>query len=141
MPSPDTGELLRIVQGFEGRHVLVVGDLVADEYVKALCGAKINLCLLSQWFGDIRTTRSVEVPACGQFLLAERTEAHRALFREGVEAEFYDTPEELRRKIDHYLTHEPERQAIARAGRQRCLQGYGYPDRLREILRQLMEAA
>jgi D-glycero-beta-D-manno-heptose-7-phosphate kinase len=31
--SPEAGELLRIVQGFAGRHVLVVGDLVADEYV------------------------------------------------------------------------------------------------------------
>jgi rfaE bifunctional protein kinase chain/domain len=31
--SPDTGELLRVIRGFEGRQVLVVGDLVADEYV------------------------------------------------------------------------------------------------------------
>ena len=33
MPSPETAELIRTVQGFEGRRVLVVGDLVADEYV------------------------------------------------------------------------------------------------------------
>ena len=33
MPSPQAAELLRVVQGFEGRRVLVVGDLVADEYV------------------------------------------------------------------------------------------------------------
>ncbi|HEX2501121.1 MAG TPA: PfkB family carbohydrate kinase [Methylomirabilota bacterium] len=33
MPNPGSSELLRVVQGFEGRHVLVVGDLVADEYV------------------------------------------------------------------------------------------------------------
>ena len=33
MSSPETAELLRIVQAFEGRRVLVVGDLVADEYI------------------------------------------------------------------------------------------------------------
>jgi rfaE bifunctional protein kinase chain/domain len=33
VPSPETAELLRTVQGFEGRRVLVVGDLVADEYI------------------------------------------------------------------------------------------------------------
>lgn len=125
------------------RHPLFAGarHLVADEYVKALCGAKINLCLLSQWFGDVRTTRSVEVPACGQFLLGERTEAHQSLFREGVEAEWYDTPEELHRKIAQYLTHEADRLAIGQAGRRRCLQGYGYPERLREVLQQVAEAA
>src|SRR5262245_39820743 len=29
----ETAELLRIVKAFEGRRVLVVGDLVADEYI------------------------------------------------------------------------------------------------------------
>jgi rfaE bifunctional protein kinase chain/domain len=33
VPSPETAELLPIVQGFEGRRILVVGDLVADEYI------------------------------------------------------------------------------------------------------------
>lgn len=33
MPSSQAADLLRVVQGFEGRRVLVVGDLVADEYV------------------------------------------------------------------------------------------------------------
>ena len=33
MPSPEAAELLRVVREFEGRRVLVVGDVVADEYV------------------------------------------------------------------------------------------------------------
>jgi rfaE bifunctional protein kinase chain/domain len=33
VPSPETAELLRAVQAFEGRRVLVVGDLVGDEYI------------------------------------------------------------------------------------------------------------
>jgi len=31
--NPGSAGLLRVIQGFEGRRVLVVGDLVADEYV------------------------------------------------------------------------------------------------------------
>jgi rfaE bifunctional protein kinase chain/domain len=31
--SSEVDDLLRVIQGFEGRRVLVVGDLVADEYV------------------------------------------------------------------------------------------------------------
>lgn len=108
--------------------------LVGEDYAKALCGAKINLCLLSQWFGDTSTARSIEIPACGQFMLAERTEEHRALFREGAEAEFYASPEELRRKIDYYLRHDAERLAIGEAGRQRCLQGYSHHARLQTVL-------
>jgi rfaE bifunctional protein kinase chain/domain len=33
VPSPEAAELLRVVREFEGRRVLVVGDIVADEYV------------------------------------------------------------------------------------------------------------
>jgi rfaE bifunctional protein kinase chain/domain len=33
VPSPEPAELIRAVQAFEGRRVLVVGDPVADEYI------------------------------------------------------------------------------------------------------------
>ena len=81
----------------------------------------------------------MEVPACGQFLLAERNEEHLQLFREGIEAEFYETREELVKKIDYYLSHDPERETIAAAGRQRCLAGYSNQDRLKDMLHRLFE--
>lgn len=98
--------------------------LVGDDYVKAICGAKINLCLLSQWFDDQTTTRSVEIPACGKFMLAERNPEHQAMYKEGTEAEFYASGEELLDKIHYYLKHEAEREKIALAGRKKCLQFY-----------------
>jgi spore maturation protein CgeB len=113
--------------------------LIGDAYARAIGGAKINLCLLSEWFHDKTTARSVEIPACGKFLLAERNDEHLALFREGVEAEFYANDEEMMKKIDYYLAHGPEREAIARAGRARCLAGYSNQDRLKNVLNRLSE--
>ena len=120
-------------------HPLFAGavHLTGDEYAKALCGAKINLCLLSQWFGDRTTARSIEIPACGSFMLAERTPEHEELFREGIEAEFYGSRDEMRAKIDRYLLDERRRLEIGAAGRLRCLHSYSNAARLKELFGRL----
>jgi hypothetical protein len=105
------------------------------DYALALGCAKIGLGILSPLWPDRSTTRSLEIPACGTFLLAERTEEHRALFEEGKEAVFFSSGEELVAKARYYLEHEDERKRIAAAGRARCLAGgYSSADRVKEIL-------
>lgn len=119
------------------RHQAIYGD----PYAKAICAARINLCFLRKINRDLQTTRSIEIPACGAFMLAERTEEHLALFEEGQEAEFFSTPEELLSKTRYYLAHSQERERIAAAGRERCLRSeYSYHDRLEKILTQVTEA-
>jgi spore maturation protein CgeB len=112
--------------------------LWGDDYARGICSFAVNLAFLRKENRDLQTTRSAEIPACGGFMLAERTPEHQRLFQEGVEAEFFDSPEELLAKIQFYLDNEDKRRAMAAAGRQRCLDGgYSNPERLAAVLRRL----
>jgi spore maturation protein CgeB len=114
------------------------GTVTGQEYAKALCGSKIGLGLLSPLVPDRETTRSVEIPATGSFLLAERTEEHGELFEERTEAEFFDCEEELIEKTRFYLSHSRERLRIAKAGRERCLRsGYSYQEQMKKLLQRV----
>lgn len=97
------------------------GPLSDSDYVKAIKGASIALCCVSEWNYNQTAARTYEIPACGTFLLAMRTPQHLESYREGVEAEFFDSPDELVAKAKHYLAHDDERRAIAAAGHRRCV--------------------
>jgi spore maturation protein CgeB len=105
------------------------------QFVRAICSFKINLGFLNRQNRDTLNTRCLAIPACGGFLLAERTGDLPDLFREGVEAEFFADGAELADKAKFYLTRPAARLRIAAAGRQRCLTGgYSFENRMQEIL-------
>jgi len=110
-------------------------ELLGLDYARGLNSFDINLCFLRKLNRDRQTTRSVEIPACGAFMLAERTDEHLALFTEGVEAEFFGCDDELIDKVRFYLAHPEVRRRIAAAGLERCRAGrYGYDERLLDML-------
>lgn len=109
--------------------------LWGEDYSLALCNFDINLCFLRKCNRDMQTTRTVEIPACGAFMLAERTDEQRRLFGEGQEAAYFGNDDELLDMVRHYLAHPTERQRIAAAGRERCLRGgYSNAERLARVL-------
>jgi hypothetical protein len=109
--------------------------LYNEEYPKAINAIKINLCFLRKLNRDEVTSRSVEIPACGGFMLAERTKRHLEFFEEDKEAVFFGSKEELLEKVKKYLADEPMRLKIAAAGRERCLKsGYSMKTQLEKII-------
>jgi hypothetical protein len=113
--------------------------LLHKDFPKACNSFKINLNFLRKINRDLQTTRSVEIPACRGFMLAERTTEHQELFTEGLEAEFFSSKEELVDKCKFYLKNDTIRDRIAQAGYDRCTKsGYSNVERLKSVFDQLL---
>ncbi len=120
------------------RNAIKSGPIWGQDYVKAICCGKIGLGIVSKWNRNLTAGRIFEIPACGTFLLAERTPSTKSLYVEGKEAAFFSNSEELLEKVKYYLSHDKERQAIAKAGHERCRTSqYLWKDRVREMMVQV----
>jgi len=106
-----------------------------ENYRKILSGMKIALHFLRKENRDDQDSRTFEIPACGAFMLAERTPKHLRYFMEGQEADFFGDETELEEKIRFYLNHPDLAKQISRNGRERCLSsGYDHKSRLQFVL-------
>jgi spore maturation protein CgeB len=133
-----TGPGWDVVRRSAPANVRFLPSAFDDDYAKRICATDINLGFLRKCNRDQQTQRSVEIPACGGFLLAERTDEHEALFREGCEAEYFSTREELVTKVRRYLDDPSRRSMIAEAGHRRCIEdNYSYAGRLSAALAEL----
>jgi hypothetical protein len=111
-----------------------------SDYRRALCASKIAACFFSKWNRDQYTARSWEIPACGVFLLSERTPAMQEFYCEGKEAEFFESPEEFMDKVEFYLQNEGARKKIAAAGYARVIaSGNDIYSRMRQWLADVTE--
>lgn len=103
-------------------NLLVEGrPIYGADYIRALCTTDINLGFLRQRNRDLHTSRSLDIPACGAFLLAERTHEHEALFPEGHAADYFRSDDELLGKVRAHLADPSDRKRMAAAARARCL--------------------
>ncbi|PZC45439.1 MAG: Spore maturation protein CgeB [Chloroflexi bacterium] len=111
-----------------------------EDYVRALAGAKIALVFLSGKNRDVYTRRCFEIPACGTAMVAPRTPELGALYRDGVEAAYFNSKEELLIEIQRLLEDDRKRDQIAKAGLARCLgDGHSNIDRGEQVIRALKE--
>ncbi len=108
--------------------------LLGAEFAQACAESKIMLNIMDavSWPGP--NMRTFELPACGAFVLAERSEPVLELFREGETIECFADVAEAREKIDYYLSHNDARQRIARAAHAFVTHsGHTYHDRVRTL--------
>lgn len=114
---------------------IAVSMALGKDYRKAISGAKIALCFLSTLNQDVYTRRNFEIPAMQTFMLSQYSDELAAMFKEGVEAEFFRTQDELRDKVDYYLKHDQLREKIALQGYERVKQdGHDVISRMRYLL-------
>jgi spore maturation protein CgeB len=117
------------------RHLAPVNEAWGENYNKALCGAKVALCLLSKLNRDTYTCRCFEIPATKTMLLSEYTEDLAALYTEGVEAEFFRSKDELIAKLHRYLSNAELRLRVAEAGYQRVVaDNHDVISRMRQVM-------
>jgi spore maturation protein CgeB len=101
----------------------------------ALACSKIALSLNRKANRDTHVMRTFEIPACGAFFLAERTDEQLGMFVEDQEAVFFNGTDELLEKTTFYLRHPEARQKIAHAGYRRVTSGRNtYRDRALQLL-------
>lgn len=127
-----------LAKAVEGRAV--VGDL----YALAVACTKINIALLREIrpgasSGDLTTSRTFEIPACGGFMLHERTDEVLNFFEEGAEIACFSDEGELVDKVRYYLTHESEREKMRRAAHERCVCQYSVDGLAAFIIRRYQE--
>jgi spore maturation protein CgeB len=116
--------------------------LNARDYAVALRTCKIAVNALVTQCRGANNLRTFEATGCGAFLLTEHSYEQAAeLFAEGAELACFTSPEDLRRKAEYYLAHEPERLAIAAAGQQRALREHTLACRLRRLIEVVAEIA
>src|SRR5262249_31144401 len=90
-----------------------------DDYARTINATRINLAFLRKANRYLQTCRTVEVPACGGFMLHERSGEVERLFAGDREAAFFETDGDLVAACRRWLADEAGRRAVAEAGRAR----------------------
>jgi spore maturation protein CgeB len=114
-------------------------EVVGEEYARAIRASTINLAVLSERRagasdGDQITSRTFHIPACGAFMLHERTAELLGLFREDESVACYDGVEELVAQVDRYLADATRRTAVAARGHEVVTAAHSWDVRIRAIL-------
>ena len=116
------------------------GDSVWGKELAALYSAA-KICVNIHAHGDYDSNMRVfEATACGALLITEDRPLIHQMFQvngRGGEVVVYDGAEDLARKVDYYLRHDAEREAIAARGHARCRRDHSYVERMSQLLERL----
>lgn len=97
--------------------------------------SKINLNITLRSIRTGMPLRIFEIMGSGGFLLTNLQTDFFEFFEPGVDFAYYDSYEDLLRKTEYYLTHEEERQQIARNGYEKVKKYHTYRNRFDTMLK------
>lgn len=92
-----------------------------DEYAHVVAASRINLGFLRKANRDVQTTRSIELPACGGFMLHEYSDEMAGLLKPEEEASYFRTDADLVAASRRWLNDDDSRRGVADAGHRRVL--------------------
>ncbi|MGH9587974.1 MAG: glycosyltransferase family protein, partial [Acidobacteriaceae bacterium] len=129
---------LRVLTRDELRHFSLGGNLDGRYYREGIWQSKINLSFVTKDNEEDIAHKTVEIAACGGFLMALRTPGHQAIFKEDREAVFFSSVEECADKCRFYLARPDLRETIAARGHDRAIgSGYDNDTQLARVLNRL----
>lgn len=121
------------------RKIKVIGRATSPlELPKVISASNINFNLFTPLNRDNINMKNFEIPACGGFLLTQRTKQVTDLFAEGVDIACYQDNPEAIEKVKYYLLNKTQREEIAKSGYQRVLTGrHTLFDRVQELVKEI----
>lgn len=116
-------------------HGWTSGSVPAEEIPKIIRSSVISLNFANACKGIPQVkARTFEVPGAGGFLLTEYAPGLERAYVLGREIVAFEEIDDLAQKIQYFLNHPEERDAIAQAGFLRTTEEHTYDLRLQEIL-------
>lgn len=139
--GPDAGALQGRWSSLAGTGVTLRPPVWGADYVRTLHHGKVALGFLRKGQRDLITQRSIEVPAMGRPLLAEKTEEHDRHFLDGEEYVGFTSDADMIEKARALVADPARRKALGEAARQRCLaSGYDVGSLAKRIVEALRTA-
>lgn len=109
------------------RDIFVIGN----DMVQSLSSYKISFNIN---IADDVNFRTFESTGAGAMLLTNYTPNLEKLFEIGKDLVVYESPDDLIKKIDYYLTHSNEREEIAMSGRSKSKNSHSYDVRAQNLI-------
>lgn len=116
------------------------GYLSPKDYCGALLSCDIAIAMLSKGNRDVSTSRSMEIPAMGKLLCAERTAEHQRLYKEGEEAYFWSSAQECADICLRLLADPSHIAQVAQAGRVAAMNNNNWSEPMMEKILYAAEA-
>ena len=95
---------------------------------------KINLNITLHCIETGVSQRVFDVMAAGGFMLSNYQQELEELFVDGEDIVLYHNMQELQEKVEYYLTHDEERERIAKNGQQKVLRQHNYHEKMQQII-------
>ena len=92
--------------------------------------SKINLNITLRSIVNGIPLRAMDIMGSGGFLLTNYQQDFLEFFTPGEDFAYYDSYEDLMDKVEYYLTHEHERNEIARNGFEKIKKYHSYEERI-----------